>query len=73
MNVNLNITIPDNKVAAFLEFMKTIDYIKVNKEEEISVPKIHQEFVLNRIATAKPKDYISVNEFKKRIKKFTRS
>lgn len=73
MDVRLNITIPDNKALAFLEFLKTIDYVKVNKEEEISVPKSHQKFVLNRIATAKPKDYISLDEFKKRIRKAKRA
>ena len=68
------ITVNDNKAAAFLEFLKEFGGAKVVKdevieEEEITIPKSHQKFVLDRIASAKPKNYISLAETKKRISK----
>jgi hypothetical protein len=68
------ITVNDSKAAAFLKYLKEFGGAKVVKdelieEEEITIPKSHQKFVLNRIATAKPKNYISLAETKKRISK----
>lgn len=69
----ISISIQPGKKQLFLEFLKTLTYVKVEKDEGITVPKSHQKFVLNRIDTAKPKDYISLGEFKKRIRKAKRA
>lgn len=68
------ITVSDYKAVAFLKYLKQFDGAKVVKnevaeEEEITIPTSHQKFVLDRIATAKPKNYISLAETKKRIGK----
>ncbi len=65
--MRFTIDIPDNKANALLEFLKTIEDAKVEQQEE--VPAYIQDFVLSRIAEAKPEDYLTLEEAKKRIKR----
>ncbi len=67
------ITISDSKSAVFLKFLKELGGAKVEPadtlEADVTIPKSHQKFVLDRIATSKPQNYLTLTEAKKRIKK----
>lgn len=66
--MQLYIDIQDSKANAFIEFMKTLDYVKVNDPEDFVIPEEHKKIVRERIKNAKPEDYIPWEKAKKSLK-----
>ncbi len=71
MQLVLNIT-DKTKANLLVEFLKSLNYVnnvkKVEDEQDFEVPQWQQDIVLNRIKTAKPEDYITVEESNKKLK-----
>jgi hypothetical protein len=63
----LTVTIPDEFYNSFIEFFKHIPEVKIDENIDIEVPLWQQEMVLERMKNAKPEDYISWEESKKRL------
>jgi hypothetical protein len=63
----LTVTIPDEFYNSFIEFFKHIPDVKIDENIDIEVPLWQQEMVLERMKNAKPEDYISWEESKKRL------
>ena len=68
MAERFSITLPASRKAFILELLRGFSYVKVEKEEEIAISKNQQKLIVKRIESAKESDYISLVEFKKRIK-----
>lgn len=66
MKVTLNID--DSKAAFLLELLGSLDYVTIDTDEQMEVPEWHKEVVRQRIKDAKPEDYITWDEMKKKIK-----
>ncbi len=66
MKVTLNID--DSKAAFLLELLGSLDYVTIDTDEQMEVPEWHKEIVRQRIKDAKPEDYITWDEMKKKIK-----
>ena len=64
---HLTVTIPDEFYDSFMAFFKHIPEVSVDEKSEKDVPLWQQELVLERIKNAKPEDYISWEESKKRL------
>ena len=49
--MKITLTIPENKALAFLEFLKTINYVEVEKQEHeyVSYPQWHDQVVKERL------------------------
>lgn len=77
----VTLNVKKNKLKELMKYLNQLDYVTVEEpvppiyssvSESIKddiIPKSHQKFVLDRIASAKPKNYISIAETKKRIRK----
>jgi len=48
--MKLTLDIDDNKFNTFLAFIKTLDYVSVGKNEDLSIPQWQQEEVNKRLA-----------------------
>lgn len=66
MKVTLNID--DSKAAFLLELLGSLGYVTIDTDEQMEVPEWHKEVVRQRIKDAKPEDYITWDEMKKKIK-----
>ena len=66
MKITLNIE--ESKAPFLLELLNSLDYVTIDGDENFEVPEWHKEIVLERIRTAKPEDYISWDEAKKKLK-----
>jgi hypothetical protein len=64
---HLTVTIPDEFYDSFIAFFKHIPDVSIDEKSENGVPLWQQELVLERIKNAKPEDYISWEESKKRL------
>jgi hypothetical protein len=62
----LTVTIPDDFYETFISFFKYIPDVSINDNMVNEVPLWQQEMVLERMKNAKPEDYISWEESKKR-------
>ena len=63
----LTVTIPDDFYETFISFFKHIPDVSINENIENEIPLWQQEMVLERIKNAKPEDYVSWEESKKRL------
>ncbi|MBS7230466.1 hypothetical protein KHA90_05465 [Flavobacterium psychroterrae] len=63
----LTVTIPDDFYETFVSFFKHIPDVSINENTENEIPLWQQEMVLERMKNAKPEDYISWEESKKRL------
>lgn len=63
----LTVTIPDDFYETFISFFKHIPDVSIDENASNEVPLWQQEMVLERIKNAKPEDYISWEESKKRL------
>ncbi len=63
MQLLLNV-LDKTKANLLVEFLKNLNYVnsikQVKDEQNFEVPQWQQDIVLNRIKTAKPEDYITV-------------
>lgn len=62
----LTVTIPDSFYETFISFFKHIPDVSIAENATNEVPLWQQEMVLERMKNAKPEDYISWEESKKR-------
>ena len=62
----LTVTIPDSFYETFISFFKHIPDVSIAENPTNEVPLWQQEMVLERMKNAKPEDYISWEESKKR-------
>lgn len=62
----LTVTIPDSFYETFISFFKHIPDVSIEENAANEVPLWQQEMVLERMKNAKPEDYISWEESKKR-------
>ncbi|MBF4472778.1 hypothetical protein [Flavobacterium sp. HJJ] len=62
----LTVTIPDDFYETFVSFFKHIPDVSINENVKDEVPLWQQEMVLQRMKNAKPEDYRSWEESKKR-------
>ncbi len=71
--MKINLEINDSKAQAFLEFLKTLDYVKINENTEVdfAIPDWHKSMVQERLESYKknPKNTSNfgdtINKFKK--------
>ncbi|MBA0882256.1 hypothetical protein [Flavobacterium undicola] len=63
----LTVTIPDDFYETFVSFFKHIPDVSIDENPADEVPLWQQEMVLERMKNAKPEDYISWEESKKRL------
>lgn len=63
----LTVTIPDEFYDTFISFFKHIPDVSIDENASNEVPLWQQEMVLERMKNAKPEDYISWEESKKRL------
>ncbi len=63
----LTVTIPDDFYETFISFFKHVPDVSIDEKVENEIPLWQQEMVLERIKNAKPEDYISWEESKKRL------
>ena len=63
----ITLTIPDDFYPSLVECCKDNPEVSIHEREENEVPLWQQELVLERIKNAKPEDYISWEESKKRL------
>ena len=63
----LTVTIPDDFYETFISFFKHVPDVSINETQENEIPLWQQEMVLERMKNAKPEDYISWEESKKRL------
>ena len=63
----LTVTIPDDFYETFVSFFKHIPDVSINETQENEIPLWQQEMVLERMKNAKPEDYISWEESKKKL------
>nr|WP_294931590.1 hypothetical protein [uncultured Flavobacterium sp.] len=63
----LTVTIPDDFYETFISFFKHVPDVSINENTVNEVPQWQQEMVLERMKNAKPEDYISWEESKKRL------
>lgn len=63
----LTVTIPDDFYDTFISFFKHVPDVSIDEKVENEIPLWQQEMVLDRIKNAKPEDYISWEESKKRL------
>ncbi len=65
------IRIPDNKVDLFVEFMKSISFVKSIEEDKIAdIPEEHKSVVRERVQKygKSPKTYLEWNEIEEKLK-----
>lgn len=62
----LTVTIPDSFYETFISFFKHIPDVSIAENATNEVPLWQQEMVLERMKNAKPEDYISWEESKKK-------
>ena len=63
----LTVNIPEEFFDKFMALCQQIPDVSVAKKKEDDVPLWQQEMVLERIKNAKPEDYVSWEESKKRL------
>lgn len=63
----LTVTIPDDFYETFISFFKHVPDVSINENTTDEIPLWQQEMVLERMKNAKPEDYISWEESKKRL------
>ena len=63
----LSVTIPDDFYETFISFFKHVPEVSIHENTSDEVPLWQQEMVLERMKNAKPEDYISWEESKKRL------
>ena len=61
--MKITLDIKEDRFAAFFEFIKTLDYVSVTKNEDI-IPKEHQSIVLERIANTNENDLLDWDKVK---------
>lgn len=66
--MNITLTIDDKYKTAFLAFIKTLSYVKIKEEEEITIPEKHKELVNERIKNTKPDELLNWDEVKDSFK-----
>ena len=64
---HLSVTVTDEFYDTFINFFKHVPEVSINEKSANEVPLWQQEIVLERIKNAKPEDYISWEESKKRL------
>ncbi len=53
-----------NKYAqAFLDYLKSLDFVKIEENEDVVIPQWQQDIVNDRIKNTKREDYLSQEEF----------
>ncbi|TRX37833.1 hypothetical protein FNW52_02740 [Flavobacterium sp. ZT3R18] len=62
----LTVTIPDEFYNSFVEFFKHVPEVKIDESQEEYNRSI-EKMVIDRVKNAKPEDYISWEESKKRL------
>jgi len=67
----LILQVEHKKTALLLEFLRTLNYVKVEKEEEIEIPEWHKKVLDKRLKELKehPESVIDLKTFKRNIKK----
>ena len=63
----LTVNIPEESFDKFMALCQQIPDVSVAEKKEDNVPLWQQEMVLERIKNAKPEDYVSWEESKKRL------
>lgn len=61
----VKLNIPDSKLSFFMELVNQLGFEA--DVTDFNIPVEHQEFVKNRIKTAKKEDYISWEEARKKL------
>lgn len=67
---SFNITIPDNKESLFLEWMKSISFVKkIEEVTDVDIPEEHKQIVRQRIKKYenKPDSYLSWDDIERKI------
>ena len=65
------IRIPDNKVDLFVEFMKSISFVKSIEEEKVTdIPEEHKSMVRERVQKYEnsPESYLEWDEMEEKLK-----
>ena len=57
----------EQKAIALINFLKSLDFLTIEKEEEITVPEWHKEIVNERIQTATKDSYQPWSEAQKKL------
>ncbi|MFZ9846522.1 MAG: hypothetical protein ACO3EE_00035 [Flavobacteriales bacterium] len=60
----LTINIQDSKFKAFLEFIKTLEYVSISENKDISIPEQHKKLVRNRVKSTKKENLLNWNKVK---------
>ena len=47
--MQLTLNIKENKVEAFINLIKTLDYVSIQEDEVLEIPQWQQDIVLNRM------------------------
>jgi hypothetical protein len=47
--MQLTLNIKENKVEAFINFIKTLDYVSIQEDEVLEIPQWQQDIVMNRM------------------------
>ncbi len=47
--MQLTLNIKENKVEAFINFIKTLDYVSIQEDEVLDIPQWQQDIVLDRM------------------------
>lgn len=63
----ITLNIQDSKYAAFLEFIKTLDYVQINENEE--TPTWHKEIIEKRLKKLKEDDLTAWEDVKEKLNK----
>jgi hypothetical protein len=63
----LTVTIPDDFYETFISFFKHVPDVSIDENTANEIPQWQQQMVLDRMKNAKPEDYISWEESKKRL------
>lgn len=63
----ITLNIQDSKYSAFLEFIKTLDYVQINENEQ--TPAFHKEIIENRLNELNEEDLNQWEDVKKKLNK----
>ena len=66
--MNITLTIDDKYKTAFLAFIKTLSYVKIKEEQEISISEKDKELVKERIKNTKREELLDWDEVKDNFK-----
>lgn len=69
--MRLTLNIPEDnstKAIALIEYLKSLDYVILEQEDEILVPEWHKEIVRKRVQQSKPNQLLEWDKVKENFK-----